>query len=115
VLAAALHSDELAQFVQKYLGDLIKEAEAMRNLLDKVAAHPEELKRIMESDADLAEWVKLLGSIGDAVKLIKRIKNVIMHALTPYKPHSAPNEKGMSNEKNRKKSQKRSERWWMHA
>ena len=100
VLAAALHRD-----------DLIKD-KAMKNLLDKVATHPEELKRIMESDADLAEWVKLLGSIDDAVRLIK---NVITQVLTPYKLHSREQpatlcEVCTSDKNDRKKSHKRSKK-----
>jgi hypothetical protein len=85
VLAAALHSDELAQVVQKYLGDLIKEAEAMRNLLE--AAHPEELKSIMKSDADLADLITILGFIDVALDEIGKLVK-----------------------KNRKKSQKRSKK-----
>jgi len=99
VLVATLHSDELAHVVQKYLGDLI-------NLLEAVA-HPEELERIMESDADLAEWVKLLGSIDDAVKLIKRIKR---HVLTLCEQRPALCEVSTSDKKDRKKSQKRSKK-----
>jgi hypothetical protein len=99
VLVATLHSD------------LIKEAKAMRNLLEAVA-HPEELERIKESDADLAEWVKLLGSIDDAVKLIERIKKLV---LTLCEQYPALCEVRMSDKKDRKESQKRSNKWWMHA
>jgi hypothetical protein len=99
VLAVTLHSNEPVQNVQKYLGDLI-------NLLEAVA-HPEELERIMESDADLAEWVKLLGSIDDAVKLIERIKKLV---LTLCEQRPALCEVSTSDKKNGKKSQKRSRR-----
>jgi hypothetical protein len=59
VLAAALRHDVLAPLVQRHcgLGDLVKEAEAVRSVLDEAAAHPEELRKIVESDADFAEWV----------------------------------------------------------
>jgi hypothetical protein len=48
VLAVALESDILAPLVQRYcgLGDLIKEAETVRNALEEAAAHPEELRKI---------------------------------------------------------------------
>jgi hypothetical protein len=106
VLAAALHSDELAHVVQKYLGDLIKEAEAMRNMLETVA-HPEKLEKIAESDADLADWITILGSIDDAVKLIKRIKK---HVLTLCEQYPALCEVCTSDKKDRMKSHKRSKR-----
>jgi hypothetical protein len=112
VLAVTLCNDELTQVAQKYFGDLVKEAEAVRNVLDKVVAHPEELERIMGSDADLAEWVKLLGSIDDAVKLIKRIKK---HVPTLYEQRPALCEVYMSDRKNRKNSHKRSKRRKKHA
>jgi Mg2+ and Co2+ transporter CorA len=107
VLAATLHSNELVRHVQRYFGDLVKETEAVKKVLNETVAHPEELKRIMESDADLAEWVKLLGSIDDAVKLIKRIKK---HVLSFYEQYPALCEVCMSDKKDRKKSQKRSKK-----
>jgi hypothetical protein len=110
MLVATLHRNE-----QKYFGDLVKEAEAVKNVLDEAVAHPEELERIIESDVDLAEWVKLLGSIDDAVRLIKNVRDRLMCVLNRYKPHPVPSEVRMSDKKDRKKSQERSNKWWMHA
>ncbi len=115
VLAATLHSNELTQVVQEYFGsrDLVKEAEAVKNVLNEAVAHSEKLKKIAESDADLAEWVKLLGSIDDAVKLIERIKNVIdllICVLNRCKPYPVICETCESDKKDRKKSQKRSKK-----
>jgi len=107
VLAATLHSNELERHVQKYFGDLVKETEAVKKVLNEAVAHPEELKRITESDADLAEWVKLLGSIDDAVKLIKRITK---HMPTLYEQYPVLCEVCTSDKKDRKKSQKRSKK-----
>jgi hypothetical protein len=68
VLAAALDSDVLAPLVQRHcgLGDLVKEAEAVRKTLDEEAARPDELRKIVESDADFAEWVTARSATGDA-------------------------------------------------
>jgi hypothetical protein len=38
----------------------------VRSVLDEAAAHPEELRKIMESDADFAEWVTAYSPTGDA-------------------------------------------------
>jgi len=92
VLAAALHSDELAQVVQKYLDDLIKEAEDMRNLLE--TARPEELKRMMESDADFAEWVRAWSPAGDAGEVIKNLKTWFTHMLARRELDHALDERG---------------------
>jgi hypothetical protein len=115
VLAATLHSNELVRHVQKYFGDLVKETEAVRNVLDEAVAHPEELKRIMESDADFAEWVTILSSTGDAVRLIKNVRDRFMWVLNCYKPHPALCEVCMSDKKDRKKSQKRSKKRGMRT
>jgi predicted DNA-binding antitoxin AbrB/MazE fold protein len=115
VLAATLHSNELVRHAQKYFGDLVEKTEAVRNVLDEAVAHPEELKRIMESDADFAEWVKLLGSIDDAVRLIKNVRDMFMRVLNCYKPHPALCEVCVSDEKDRKKSQNRSKKRGMRT
>jgi len=51
VLAVALERDGLARHVQRHcgLGDIIKEAEAVRSVLDEAAAHPDELKKLWKT------------------------------------------------------------------
>jgi tetratricopeptide (TPR) repeat protein len=95
VLAAALDSDVLAPLVQRHcgLGDLVKEAEAVRSALE-TAARPEELRRIMESDADFAEWVTALSVTGDAGLLIEDLRAWLTYELARYKLDHALDEKG---------------------
>jgi len=52
VLAVALESDDLARHVQRYcgIGDLEREVEAVRSVLDEAAAHPEKLSEIAKSN-----------------------------------------------------------------
>jgi hypothetical protein len=110
VLAVTLHSDKLAQVVQMYFGDLVKETEAVRNVLDEAVAHPEKLRKIAESNVDFAKWVTLLGSIDDAVGLIKNVRDLFMCVLNRCKPYPVVSETFKSDKKNGKKSQGRSRR-----
>jgi hypothetical protein len=43
----------------------------VRSVLDKAAARPEELRKIMENDADFAEWVTTRSPTGDAMYVIE--------------------------------------------
>jgi KaiC/GvpD/RAD55 family RecA-like ATPase len=96
VLAAALYSDVLAPLVRRHcgLGDLIKEAKAVRSVLDTAAAHPEELRKIMESNADFAEWVITLSSTGDVGFVIENFRDWFTYVLVYYKLSHALDEKG---------------------
>jgi tetratricopeptide (TPR) repeat protein len=101
VLAVALEGGDLTQHVQRHcsLSDLIKEAESVRGALDGVAAHPEELSEIVESDADFAEWVTALSSTGDAGLMIENMRAWFTHVLADYKLSHALDEKGELDEK----------------
>jgi len=94
VLAAALHSNELAQHVQKYCGldDFVREAEAVRNALDEAAADPEELRKI--KNEDFAEWVATLSFTGDARFAVEDMRAWFTHVLALYKRSHAIDEKG---------------------
>jgi energy-coupling factor transporter ATP-binding protein EcfA2 len=96
VLAVALGSGDLTQHVQRHcsLSDLIKEAEAVRSVLDEAAAQPEELSEIVQSDADFAEWVTALSSTGDAGLMIENVRAWFTHVLADYKLSHALDEKG---------------------
>jgi hypothetical protein len=101
VLAVALESGDLAQHVQRYcgIGDLIKEAEAVRSVLDTAAAHLDELRKIMESNADFAEWVIILSSTGDVGFVIENFRGWFMYVLADYKLDYSLDEKGELDEK----------------
>ena len=101
VLAVALDSGDLAQHVQKYcgLGDLIKEAEAVRSVLETAAARLDELRKIMERDEDFAEWVTILSSTGDVGFVIENFRAWFMYVLADYKLDHAIDEKGELDEK----------------
>jgi hypothetical protein len=101
VLAVALESDDLVRRVRKHcgLGDLEREAEAVRNVLDDAAAHPEELRKIMENDADFAEWVTARNVAGDAGLLIGDLRAWLTYELARYKLDHAIDEKGELDEK----------------
>jgi hypothetical protein len=73
VLAAALDSDVLAPLVQRHcgLGDLVGEAEAVRSDAGRGGGRPEELRKIVESDADFAEWVTTHNVTGDAGEVVE--------------------------------------------
>jgi hypothetical protein len=106
VLAVALKSDVLASLVQDLcvLGDLVKEAEAVRSTLDEAAAHPEELKNI-ESDADFVEWVTARDVTGDAGGVVEDLRAWLTYVLARYKLNHALNEiKGELDEKKLEKA-----------
>jgi len=96
VLAVVLESDDLVRHVRKHcgLGDLEREAEAVRNVLDDATAHPEELRKIMENDADFAEWVTARNVAGDAGLLIEDLRACLTYELARYKLDHAIDEKG---------------------
>jgi energy-coupling factor transporter ATP-binding protein EcfA2 len=97
VLVVALLSDILAPLVQDRcgLGDLVKEAEAVRSVLDEVAAHPDELRKIMES----AEWVVARSVTEDAGGMVENLRSWFTHVLARYKLNHALDEKGELEEK----------------
>jgi tetratricopeptide (TPR) repeat protein len=96
VLTVALESDDLAQHVQRHcgLGDFVREAEAVRNVLDETAAHLDELRKIMESDADFAEWVTTHSPTGNAEFVVADVRNWLTYLLARYKLEHAIDEKG---------------------
>jgi len=94
VLVTALHSNELTQVVQGHFGsgDLVKEAEAVRSMLEKAAARLDELRKIIEN-------------------AVSEIKNVIKRISHRYEHPAALNEVCMPDKKNsQKKSQKQSKK-----
>jgi tetratricopeptide (TPR) repeat protein len=101
VLAAALHSDDLAPLVQRHCGldDLVKEAEAVRSALEEAANHPDELKKIAESDADFAEWVTALSPTGDAEEAVESLRAWFTASLALYKLVHFLDERGELDEK----------------
>jgi hypothetical protein len=96
VLAVALESGNLAQHVQRHcsLSDLIKEAEAVRSALEETAAHLDELRKIVESDADFAEWVTALSVTGDAGFAVENLGTWFTYLLARYKLEHALDERG---------------------
>jgi hypothetical protein len=106
VVAVALNSDNLAQLMQRHCGlsDIVKEAEAVRSVLDEAATHPEELRKIMENDADFKEWVTTRSPIGDAGRMAKMLTSWFMHELAHYKLVHAINERGELDEKKLKET-----------
>jgi len=100
VLAVALDSDDLAPLVRRHcgLGDLEKEAEAVRSALE-AAAHPDESRKIVESDADFAEWVTARSPTGDAGGVVEDLRTWFKYVLTLYKLDHALDEKGELDEK----------------
>jgi len=101
VLATALYSDELAQVVQRYcgLGDLIEEAEAVKGVLDGAATHLDEMRKIMKSDADFAEWVTARDITGDVGFVVENFRGWFTYLLALYKLNHALDEKGELDEK----------------
>jgi hypothetical protein len=95
VLAVALDSDVLAPLVRRHcgLGDLVEEAEAVRSALE-AAAHPDELRKIVESDADFAEWVTTRSTTGDAGRVVEDLRGWFAHVLARYKLVHALDERG---------------------
>ncbi len=101
VMTIALHSDVLAPHVQWHcgLGDFVKEAEAVKSVLDEAATHLDELRKIMENDADFAEWTATYSPTGDARFVIEDLRNWFTYQLASYKLNHALNEKGELDEK----------------
>ncbi len=96
VLATALYSDVLALLVRRYcnLGDLVKEVEAVRSMLEEATAHPEELRKIVESDTDFAEWVTAWSPTRNAERVIENLRAWFTYLLALYKLNHALDEKG---------------------
>jgi tetratricopeptide (TPR) repeat protein len=96
VLATALRSDVLALLVQRHcnLGDLEREAEAVRSMLEEATAHPEELRKIVESDTDFAEWVTARSPTGDAERVIENLRAWFTYVLARHKLDHALNDRG---------------------
>jgi len=96
VLAVALERDELTPLVQRYcgLGDLERETEAVRNVLDDAAAHLDELRKIIESDEDFAAWVTVRDVTSNAGKVVEDLRSGFTHVLARYKLNHAIDEKG---------------------
>jgi tetratricopeptide (TPR) repeat protein len=101
VLAVALESDDLAPLVQRHcgLGDLEREGEAVWSVLDKAAAHPEELRKIVENNTDFAEWVTARDVTGDVGFVIENVRAWFTAELARYKLDHALDEKGELDEK----------------
>ena len=95
VLAVALESDVLALLVQVRcgLGDLVKEAEDVRSVLDEAVAHPEELRKIMENE-DFAKWVTARNITDDPGEVVKDLGTWFTYLLTRYKLEHALDERG---------------------
>jgi len=104
VLAAALDSD-VAQLVREHcgLGDLVRETEAVRSALEEVA-RPDELRKIVESDADFAEWVTAHSVTGDAGMVVEDLRAWFTHELARYKLSHALDERGELDEKKLKET-----------
>jgi len=96
VLAVALEIDDLASLVKEQcgLGDLVEEAEAVRTTLEEAAAHLDELRKIMESDADFAEWVTARNVTGDVGEVVEDFRGWFTYVLAHYKLDHAIDEKG---------------------
>jgi hypothetical protein len=95
VLATALHSNELAQVVQRHcnLGDFVRETEAVKSALEEAAAHPEELRKIVDSDMDFAEWILTNSPTRNAVMLLEYLWGWLTYELASYKLRHAINER----------------------
>jgi hypothetical protein len=106
VLATALENDGLASVVKGRcgLGDIMKEAEAVRGTLDEAAAHPEELRKI--KNEDFAEWVTTKSPTDDAGIVIKNLRSWFTYELAYYKLNHALNERGELDEEKLKEAAK---------
>jgi hypothetical protein len=95
VLAVALDRDVLAPLVQRHcgLGDLVEETGAVRKTLEE-AAQPDQLRKIMESDEDFAEWVTAQNVTGNAGRLFEDLRTWFTVELALYKLNHAINESG---------------------
>jgi fermentation-respiration switch protein FrsA (DUF1100 family) len=96
VLAAALYSDVLTLLVQRHCGlsDLVKEVEAVRSMLEEATAHPEELRKIVESDTDFAEWVTAWSSTSNTERVIENLRAWFTYVLARHKLNHAFNDRG---------------------
>ena len=96
VLAAALHSDVLAPLVREHcgLGDLVKEAEAVRSALEEAAARPEELRKISINDEDFAEWVRAWSPTSNTERVIKNLRAWFTYVLARHKLNHVLNDRG---------------------
>jgi hypothetical protein len=101
VLAVALESGNLAPLVQRHcgLGDFVREAEAVRSVLDIAVDHLDELRKIVESDADFAEWVTVRDVTSNAEFVVADVRNWLTYVLAHYKLSHAIDEKGELDEK----------------
>jgi tetratricopeptide (TPR) repeat protein len=82
VITVALSSNALEPLVQRHcgLGDLVREAEAVRDALD---IQPGELRKIEKDDADFAELVAAWGA--GAEKSLKALRAMLTAELARYK------------------------------
>jgi hypothetical protein len=105
VLAAALEHAVLAPLVREHcgLGDLVEEAGAVRSALEKVA-HPDKLRKFVESDAVFAEWVTARNVTGNAGRVIEELRGWFTYELARYKLDHALDEKGELDEKKLKEA-----------
>jgi len=97
VLAATLHNDYLASYIQKHcnLGDIVKEAETVKKTLEEIAiAHPDEVRKIAESNVDLAEYVATHCVVDDAGRVFKNLMVWFTHMLIRYRLAHAISERG---------------------
>jgi adenylate kinase family enzyme/phosphoglycolate phosphatase-like HAD superfamily hydrolase len=95
VVAVALENGDLAPHVQVRCGlsDFVKEAEAVRETLNDIMAHPEKLKTV-ENNEDLAEWVRTRSIKGDARKAFEDLRTWFTGEIALYKLRHALNERG---------------------
>jgi hypothetical protein len=108
VLAVALENDGLAPLVQRYcnIGDIEKEAEAVRKTLEEAAAHPDKLRKIAVSDADFSGWISTRSVKGDAWRAIENLRAWFTGEIALYKLRHALNERGDLDQEKLKQSAK---------
>jgi len=97
VLAVALVRGYLAPYVQKHcnLADLVGEGDAVKKTLEKVAtASSDELKEIMDSDLDFAEWIAARSPTKDVKGVIEDLWIWLTRDLADYKLVHAVDERG---------------------
>jgi hypothetical protein len=96
VLAAALYSDVLTLLVQRHcsLSDIVKEVEAVGSMLEEATAHPEELRKIVESDTDFAEWVTAWSPTSNTERVIENLRVWFTYVLARHKLNHAFNDRG---------------------
>jgi hypothetical protein len=113
VLAVALERDGLAPYVQEYCGlvDLVGEGDAVKKTLEKVVtARPDELKEIMNSDVDFAEWMAARSPTEDAREVVKDLWAWLTYKLASYKLVHAVDERGELDVKRLKEAAEESEK-----